>query len=678
MTSSLQQWYGKGWLPAGAAFAREDMGCDAFLCCPGPSLANVKDSELHGPGRMVFAINTAYPHIRPDVWIGVDTPDCYDKRIWSEPFTKIIRSGYQDERVSGKTLKEHPSVFVASLKKPEGDPFEFFRMRGDRVPLTWHSNTLCLALHVIAWMGARRIYLIGCDMGGSSDYHDGRVLTEQRRQENRKLYAQQVKMIRELVPILKEQGREIISCTDKSPLNEFLPYAPISAVLAHSMKSVPGPSKPVDVWESKLTAWEFLRHAEWKPLPADNAFPRAVMVGVIPKQEDLWPWWYSNFRKHNPDTPLVVADFGMSPVVKSDCIEKADMVIDMTDLPFAGWLRKPFSILRCPAKQILWLDLDTEVRGAVDVFWNFGQGKDVGVSTDLVINVRKPPHWFIRGHMDMTFYDTGNIACQHGNEMIAKWAKRIAEVPYDYWTGDHEALSVTCYDEHFWPRIYPNTLHRYAYEGATVPGLRIVHWCADGGKAHIRRMMQETVPDVSKLKTNIQGRTTCVKAVMDSVMAMNAPQIIEIGAMDENPVNMRSTPFLALLCRSRSGRMFSVDISVPVLTHAKEVCDGMNLPVEFVALGGIHFLEKFRGKIDVLFLDGPSSDNCDEWHRIAYGMASPWVAPGGLVVVDGENRWRKILVSSERDGFEILAQDDRQIVLRKKTLATNGTQAIVA
>ena len=49
----------KGWMPG--ALARNDLGADAYLCCPGPSLTALDPQQLRVPGAMVFALNTAYP-----------------------------------------------------------------------------------------------------------------------------------------------------------------------------------------------------------------------------------------------------------------------------------------------------------------------------------------------------------------------------------------------------------------------------------------------------------------------------------------------------------------------------------------------------------------------------------------------------------------------------------------
>ena len=90
-------WYdcGSGMLPT-KGFARSRSPLTVLFCCPGPSLSAVRDEDLHMPGVLVAAINTAYPHVRPDIWAGLDKPSAYDPRLWSEPFTKILRAGYQD------------------------------------------------------------------------------------------------------------------------------------------------------------------------------------------------------------------------------------------------------------------------------------------------------------------------------------------------------------------------------------------------------------------------------------------------------------------------------------------------------------------------------------------------------------------------------------------------------
>lgn len=206
-------WYecGSGWVPV--SWARSDLRLTALLCCPGPSLASVED--LRGPGRLVVALNTAYPRVRPDLWIGMDRPECYAESLWLEPFPKVVR---QSEAI---TKRSSPMTFFPDFEN--ASPLAMFDRRGHDAKFVWCGNTLMVALHLLIWMGARRIQFVGCDFGGPSDYHDDRVLTPAQRQYNRRLYGQQVEDLCYLTPAAKVNGIEFVSGTEGSPINEFMP-----------------------------------------------------------------------------------------------------------------------------------------------------------------------------------------------------------------------------------------------------------------------------------------------------------------------------------------------------------------------------------------------------------------------------------------------------------------------
>ena len=183
----MSLWFdpGTGWEKYRAA--RLDHASEAFLCCPGPSLATV-DRELRGPNRIIYALNTAYPKIKPDVWIGTDRIACFDRGLWHEPFPKICR------RIQGDTerMRFCPNVFFADVD--DCDPANIFLRRDHDAKFVWPHNTFIFALHFIIWSGAKTIRLVGCDMGGcgadgqSRDYHDDRQLPEKLRKSNQALY----------------------------------------------------------------------------------------------------------------------------------------------------------------------------------------------------------------------------------------------------------------------------------------------------------------------------------------------------------------------------------------------------------------------------------------------------------------------------------------------------------
>lgn len=210
--------------------ARVDHPHPALLCCPGPSLPAM---DLRGPGRTVVALNTAFPKIQPDVWIGTDRSACFDASLWHGAFTKITRR-FDDDNAR---YRWHPNVYFADVDDT-APVEEMFLRRGYDAHFVWPKNSLIFAIHFLIWSGHKRIHFIGCDMGGEKDYHDDRVLTPSQHAANRALMDGQVKTLRRLTPTAARNGVRFISSTEKSPLNEFMPYLPIEEAMEQCNNSI--------------------------------------------------------------------------------------------------------------------------------------------------------------------------------------------------------------------------------------------------------------------------------------------------------------------------------------------------------------------------------------------------------------------------------------------------------
>lgn len=225
--------YGFGWAQVPA---RLDHSLDCFLCCPGPSLIDAP-TELRGPGRIIYGMNTSYPRVKPDVWIGSDRIACYDRALWSEPFPKICRH-YKGDTAE---FRYRYNVFFAETE--DVDASHIFTRREGEIEFVWPRNTLLFALHYIVWSGGKRIFFVGCDMGGQRDYWHNLELSDQQRQSNRDLYAAQTETLRWLTPIAERHGVTFTSCTEVSPLTDFMACMPLEAALAASASCVmpPGP-----------------------------------------------------------------------------------------------------------------------------------------------------------------------------------------------------------------------------------------------------------------------------------------------------------------------------------------------------------------------------------------------------------------------------------------------------
>ena len=83
----------------------------AILVGGGPSLNKIDVSNLTGPGKTVFGLNTTYPKVRPDIWVGMDDPKCYDRRIFHEPFPKVMRGNYYERDCEGVPLLSLPNLY---------------------------------------------------------------------------------------------------------------------------------------------------------------------------------------------------------------------------------------------------------------------------------------------------------------------------------------------------------------------------------------------------------------------------------------------------------------------------------------------------------------------------------------------------------------------------------------
>lgn len=316
-------WYhcGTGWQRA--HLARKDLNLDAILCCPGPSLKNTPD--LRGPGRKVFALNTAYPTVKPDIWIGMDEPHCYDANLLQEGFPKILRGSYAKRSHNNQILHTYPETYFADIEAvAEGKTL--FDLRAHDTKFAWYKHSLGAAIHFMVWMGAKNIYLVGCDLGGSDDYCHGLKLSDEHRRINRRLYAQQVIFLETVAEQGKKYGVTLHSSTKDSPINEFLPYTSIYQLME---KHHPQPSNPRHVLDRPVTPVTVLRSGgEYTPahvqrlakqIPNLTCFSDVPVPGVrcIPLKHN-WPGWWSKMELFSSVLDTDILHFDLDTTVVGD------------------------------------------------------------------------------------------------------------------------------------------------------------------------------------------------------------------------------------------------------------------------------------------------------------------------------------------------------------------------
>lgn len=206
--------------------SEHDMG-KAIFVGGGPSLGKIKTAKLTGPGKTVFGINNTYPTVRPDYWIGMDDPECYDSHLLFDPMTKIFRGGFQDKEFHGRTVKEYPNTYFLNITEVgfyEWDKFFSF-VDEDTEKFGWYKNTFMITMQLMIHMGYKEIYLAGHDMSAKDgDYFNDVELNDEEKAWNKDLYDYLYKFLKWLAPTAKMAGINIYSISPDSPINEIVPY----------------------------------------------------------------------------------------------------------------------------------------------------------------------------------------------------------------------------------------------------------------------------------------------------------------------------------------------------------------------------------------------------------------------------------------------------------------------
>lgn len=202
-------------------------GLPAFIVCNGPSLTEVDCKSLTGPGRVVIAVNNAAPKVRPDWWIGMDCPECYDISIFSDPYPKFVHPSYWNE------YEQFPNVYTADILK--NIPFYD---GNEKDGLRWDRDTFRMSIQFAIMLGCQNIFFIGVDLNNSQkDYEDGIYLTEDQRASNSKLYNDSFKFLEWHLKNRPAIG--FISSSPNSRINELMPFIPAETVIKRIEKAVP-------------------------------------------------------------------------------------------------------------------------------------------------------------------------------------------------------------------------------------------------------------------------------------------------------------------------------------------------------------------------------------------------------------------------------------------------------
>lgn len=173
-----------------------------------------------------------------------------------------------------------------------------------------------------------------------------------------------------------------------------------------------------------------------------------------------------------------------------------------------------------------------------------------------------------------------------------------------------------------------------------------------------------------------------LEAALELFKALGGKTIVEIGSM-RSPLNHPLTEIHPPCCNEGHSTYFwctsgaavvSVDICRAAVKVARKSCKEFK-NFKIVRNDGIKFLEKFKKKIDLLFLDAwdvvPNTDYAEN-HLLAYLKAKPKLNKTHIIVIDDTDigdggKGRLLIPVLKAEGYQILVQGRQTIALKENS-----------
>jgi len=222
MSDSIVHFDGEKWKYSN--FHRDHNSSRAILVCGGPSLKNMDRTQFTGPGKVVLGVNNTYPFIKPDMWMGMDDPRCYHRKVHFESFPKFLRGGYQKRHFQNfRPLDLHNTHYINVKRDVKTRIFD--RASKHSKAFIWHNNVMAVGMSLLLHMGFKEIYIAGCDLDNTEqDYFDDRKLVGKEKDRNTALYKHLYKWLKWLTPAALDRGIKICSISPNSGINDIMPY----------------------------------------------------------------------------------------------------------------------------------------------------------------------------------------------------------------------------------------------------------------------------------------------------------------------------------------------------------------------------------------------------------------------------------------------------------------------
>ena len=228
----LRKWHSPTQSFGDVTFYNSRRGQEAILCCTGPSLEKSPLDKIQQSKKLIVGLNNAFLKIKPDIWIGFDEPEAFADSLWHTSFDKFYNSAWEREGYEGQPIKEVAGMHFFNVMRATDliklSPSELQGLASNRpyMDFLYEGCTFSVAMSILKWMGIGKIYLVGCDMGGSNKLS---AAGPKYNKEEYDIEAQEnaiANALSLLKDIVKYNGFELVSCTPNSPINEFMKFFP--------------------------------------------------------------------------------------------------------------------------------------------------------------------------------------------------------------------------------------------------------------------------------------------------------------------------------------------------------------------------------------------------------------------------------------------------------------------
>ena len=209
-------------------------------------------------------------------------------------------------------------------------------------------------------------------------------------------------------------------------------------------------------------------------------YDEAFLTGCDEHHEWFLEWFITNYKKHIK-TPLIFADFGLSESALSYVKKNVHAVMNVTKSPEKGWFKKPLSMLSCPSKKTVWIDMDCEIREDISGIFKLLEPKKLNMVEDKPWTKRRNEVW----------HNSGIVGFIDKPVILTQWAQQVKAKPE---VGDQEVLHSMLNPITKIGAIndLPNEYNvmRIQTEIDNYNGkIKVMHWTGKKGKDKIRGML---------------------------------------------------------------------------------------------------------------------------------------------------------------------------------------------